>query len=310
MLAVSVHMSGAAPTKAKQGDNRSVSSKKQQGTAQKSKGTHTLRGKNGKPAQKADKDRKGNSRRTAKARGTHGTPAPAVVEEVSDDGEFMEYKVRKGDTLENLALRFGLERDDIVQSNNNLGKKLAPGRTLLIPRVGESDNDKEEEYVELSSKPLKLWKSQEEKYMLVKVAKSFMGAPYRYGGDSVRGLDCSAYVKKIYDIFDVQLPRSARDQFRAGSKVPRDDLAVGDLVFFRTKRYVKYATHVGIYIGDGNFIHSSSAHCKIGVRIDSLKSDFYTKTFLGATRVKKAPDDNTDTTKYPDIPFTYNNQNS
>ena len=122
--------------------------------------------------------------------------------------------------------------------------------------------------------------------MLVKVAKSFMGAPYKYGGTTVKGLDCSAYVKKIYEIFDVQLPRSARDQFQVGSKIRREELAVGDLVFFKTKRYVKYPTHVGIYIGDGNFIHSSSGHGRIGVKIDALSSDYYSNVFTGATRIK------------------------
>jgi cell wall-associated NlpC family hydrolase len=127
--------------------------------------------------------------------------------------------------------------------------------------------------------------------MLVKVAKSFMGAPYKYGGETVRGLDCSAFVKKIYDIFDVQLPRSAREQFMVGNKISKDELAVGDLVFFKTKRYVKYPTHVGIYIGDGNFIHSSSTRSKLGVKVDALSSDFYSRTFVGATRVKKSTDD-------------------
>ena len=63
---------------------------------------------------------------------------------------------------------------------------------------------------------------------------------------------------KMYGIFEVRLPRSARKQFCAGSKVDKDDLAVGDLVFFKTKPYAQYPTHVGIYIGNGQFIHTSS----------------------------------------------------
>ncbi len=141
-----------------------------------------------------------------------------------------------------------------------MGKKLP--KVILIPKIIEVDDT--EEFIELSKKPLKPWRNNEEKYMLVKVAKSFMGAPYKYGGETVRGLDCSAFVKKIYDIFDVQLPRSAREQFMVGNKISKEELAVGDLVFFKTKRYVKYPTHVGIYIGDGNFIHSSSTRCKLG----------------------------------------------
>jgi peptidoglycan DL-endopeptidase LytE len=293
----------APPAKAKTGEKQNASPKKQHAAVEKQKNSRTLKAQTPKDRHRVRADRKGSTRTASGHKATRTAQAAVVSEEAETDGDFLEYKVRKGDTLENVALKFGLERDDILESNNNLGKRLAPGRTLLIPKVMEAE--REDEYVNLPGKALKSWKTHEEKYMLVKVAKSFMGAPYRYGGDSVRGLDCSAFVKKIYDIFDVQLPRSARDQFRVGPKITKDDLAVGDLVFFRTKRYVKYPTHVGIYIGDGNFIHSSSAHCKIGVRIDSLQSDFYTKTFLGGTRIKRSPDETPDITKNPDLPLNF-----
>ena len=203
-----------------------------------------------------------------------------------NDGEFIEYKVKKGDTIDKIATFFNVDREELIESNNLQGlknKKLSPGRTVLVPKIIDEG---EEEIVNLTNKPIKPWKDSDEKYMLVKVAKSFMGAPYKYGGNTVKGLDCSAYVKKIYEIFDVQLPRSAREQFRVGSQIRKEELAVGDLVFFKTKRYVKYPTHVGIYIGDGNFIHSSSGHGRIGVKIDALSSDYYTKAFTGATRIK------------------------
>lgn len=213
--------------------------------------------------------------------------ATVEISAVENDGEFIEYRPKKGDTLTKIASKFNLDKEDILESNNITGKKLP--KVILIPKIIEVNDS--EEFVELSNKPLKPWRNNDEKYMLVKVAKGFMGAPYKYGGESVRGLDCSAFVKKIYDIFDVQLPRSAREQFTVGNKISKEELAVGDLVFFKTKRYVKYPTHVGIYIGDGNFIHSSSTRNKLGVKVDALSSDFYTRTFVGATRVKKSPDD-------------------
>jgi peptidoglycan DL-endopeptidase LytE len=210
------------------------------------------------------------------------------------DGEFIEYRTKKGDTLDKIALRFGVDTDEIMEANELSSKKLSPGKTILIPKVPDEQGD---EFVSLSTRPLKIWKNSDEKYMLVKVAKSFMGAPYKYGGESVRGLDCSAFVKKIYDIFDVQLPRSAREQFGAGSKIDKGALSVGDLVFFKTKRYVKYPTHVGIYIGDGNFIHSSSGQARIGVKIDALSSEFYAKAYIGAVRVKRPSEENADALK-------------
>jgi peptidoglycan DL-endopeptidase LytE len=212
-----------------------------------------------------------------------------------NDGEFTEYKTKKGDTIEKIAMMFNVDKNDILEANNLKDKKLSPKKVILIPKITEEEKD--DEFITLTNKPLKPWKSSEEKYMLVKVAKSFVGAPYKYGGESVKGLDCSAYVKKIYDIFDVQLPRSARDQFKTGWKISKDNLAIGDLVFFKTKRYAKYPTHVGIFIGDGNFIHSSSGHNRLGVKIDSLSSDFYSRTYIGATRVKQTSDENAETTK-------------
>ncbi len=203
------------------------------------------------------------------------------------EGEFIQYKVEKGDTLESLAEKFDLEKDDILDLNNLKKKRLTPGKVIRLPRP-EGVND--EEIVALapdagSNYPLKKWRNEDERGMLVKVAKSFAGAPYRYGGDSVRGLDCSAYVKKIYEIFEVQLPRTAREQYCAGPRVAQNDLTTGDLVFFRTRKQVTYPTHVGIYIGDGRFIHASS-YCRQGVRISSLSEDYYAKRFLGAVRVK------------------------
>jgi LysM repeat protein len=218
-----------------------------------------------------------------------------VLTAVENDGEFIEYRPKKGDTLAKIASKFNLDKEDILESNNITGKKLP--NVILIPKIIEVDDS--EEIIELSNRPLKPWRNNDERYMLVKVAKGFMGAPYKYGGESVRGLDCSAFVKKIYDIFDVQLPRSAREQFKVGYKITKDQLVVGDLVFFKTKRYVKYPTHVGIYIGDDNFIHSSSNRNKLGVKVDALSSDFYSKTFIGATRVKKSPDDTAESPRNP-----------
>jgi len=213
------------------------------------------------------------------------------------EGEFIQYKVEKGDTLESLAEKFDLEKDDILDLNNLKKKRLKPGKVIRLPRP-EGENN--EEIIALapdlgSSYPLKKWKSEDERGMLVKVAKSFAGAPYRYGGDSVKGLDCSAYVKKIYDIFEVQLPRTAREQYCAGPRVAQNDLTTGDLVFFRTRKQVTYPTHVGIYIGDGRFIHASS-YCRQGVRISSLSEDYYAKRFIGAVRVKTLQPESSEST--------------
>jgi cell wall-associated NlpC family hydrolase len=137
------------------------------------------------------------------------------------------------------------------------------------------------------------WKNQDEPGVLVRVAESFAGAPYKLGGDTVRGLDCSAFVRKMYAIFGVKLPRSAEQQFSTGLKIDRDDLTAGDLVFFRTKRCARYPTHVGIYIGEGQFVHTSSFRRR-GVRIDRLSEAYFSKTYAGAVRVKAPATENSD----------------
>lgn len=208
---------------------------------------------------------------------------------VNDDDEYIRYRVRRGETLDRVAERFNIDKEEIVDLNQFKRKGLRPGSVVLIPKT--NDGLDEEAPVVLNDRPLSPWKNPEEQVTLVKVAKSFSGAPYKYGGDTVRGLDCSAFVKKMYEIFEVQLPRSAREQYCAGPKVDRDDLITGDLVFFKTQRFAKYPTHVGIYIGDDKFIHASSLLSR-GVKIDRLSDGYFSKTYTGAVRVKAPPSTN------------------
>jgi LysM repeat protein len=205
-----------------------------------------------------------------------------TLPDIKDNGEYIEYRLRRGETLEKVAARFNVDTDEIVDLNRAAKKRLRVGSVLFIPKVDEQSEDVP---LVLDHRPLPPWRNAEEQGILVKVAKSFAGTPYKYGGDTVRGLDCSAFVKKMYEIFEVQLPRSAREQFRAGPRVDRDDLITGDLVFFRTKRYAKYPTHVGIYIGDDKFIHASSLLSR-GVKIDRLSDSYFARTYTGAVRVK------------------------
>jgi LysM repeat protein len=219
-----------------------------------------------------------------------GTKKPlAVVEKVADEEnenpEYIEYKVQRGDTIEKLARQFNIDKEELVELNDIGKRRLKPGALVFIPKAGE---DSEDAPLPLRDRPLNAWRNEDERGILVKVAKSFSGAPYRYGGESVRGLDCSAFVKKMYEIFEVQLPRSAREQFHAGQKVNKEELTTGDLVFFKTKRYVKYPTHVGIYIGEDMFIHASSL-LRRGVKVDSLNGNYFSRTYVGAVRVKAPP---------------------
>ena len=116
---------------------------------------------------------------------------------------------------------------------------------------------------------------------LLRVARRMLEVPYRFGGTTLWGLDCSGFVQKTFAFLNLDLPRSAREQFREGTKVARTDLSPGDLVFFRT--YAKYPSHVGIYLGDNRFVHASSRERK--VTVDSLDAPYYMKHYIGAKRL-------------------------
>ena len=116
---------------------------------------------------------------------------------------------------------------------------------------------------------------------IVNTSMQYIGVPYVFGGNSPRyGLDCSAYVKLVYSQVGINLPRTADAQFEVGIPVSSSDLLPGDAVFFET--YAPGASHVGIYIGDGNFIHASSSK---GVTISSLGASYYSTHYLGARRM-------------------------
>ncbi len=116
---------------------------------------------------------------------------------------------------------------------------------------------------------------------MIRVAKKMLSIPYLWGGATLRGIDCSAYVRKVYGFLNMELPRSAREQFLVGERVEKGDLSIGDLVFFRT--YAKYPSHVGIYLGDNRFIHASSLSRE--VKISSLDLPYYEKRYIGAKRL-------------------------
>jgi hypothetical protein len=115
---------------------------------------------------------------------------------------------------------------------------------------------------------------------LVKTAKRYIGIPYRWGGESPEtGFDCSGFTMVVYQLNGLDLPRSSRQQYRAGRPVSRSQLRKGDLVFFATSGG-KRVSHVGIYTGDGKFLHASGSGRKI--RISSLSETYFKSRFVGA----------------------------
>ncbi len=110
---------------------------------------------------------------------------------------------------------------------------------------------------------------------------SWLGTPYKYGGTSKEGTDCSGMVLTIYKkLYNIDTKRSAYDLWQQSSSVKRDQLKDGDLVFFKIN--FKQVSHVGIYIANGYFVHATSSR---GVIIDHLDTKYYADRFANGGRV-------------------------
>ncbi len=228
-------------------------------------------------------------------RGSSGRPADPKKTEI--------YRVKKGDTLRNIALMADCSEKQIRRMNHLKSGPLKVGRRLILPSrpeqpvVTEADEALGEEAVpeeviqaevreELQRQNpdpvIGKWTSPEERNLFIRVVKTFLGVPYRYGGSTLKGLDCSAFVKRVYEIVDISLPRTAREQSLSGKWVAKGELEEGDLVFFRTRRI---NDHVGIYIGKDEFVHLSSRNK--AAKIDNLNESYFQKRFIRGVRVKE-----------------------
>lgn len=227
------------------------------------------------------------------------------------------YRVRNGDTLARIAKKTGTSVTLLRELNGLKGSSLSIGMALALKAkrdpdmlpfsatleyaknellheqeeeddgiAGDETMARQERRARESASLLGSWSTPDEQQLLVKVAMGFLGAPYRLGGFSMKGLDCSGLVKKIYQTFNIDLPRTAFEQSHVGLRVARGKLLEGDLLFFNTRRTLG---HVGIYIGNDQFVHASSR--KRGVRIDNLNTPYYDKRFVRAVRLKGNDDD-------------------
>ncbi len=106
------------------------------------------------------------------------------------------------------------------------------------------------------------------------------GTPYRYGGETSNGIDCSAFTQQVFrDFFAKEIPRNTRSQLQEGKGIRRKSIKTGDLIFFKTGRR---SLHVGISMGDGDFIHASVSS---GVMISNIAEHYWAVRYLGARRV-------------------------
>ncbi|MCS7164050.1 MAG: LysM peptidoglycan-binding domain-containing protein [Thermodesulfovibrio sp.] len=218
----------------------------------------------------------------------------------SDSNEPSYHIVKSGETLFRIAKKYNMSVEELKSLNGLSSNKISKGQKLIvktsnkptenislrenekIPLLASTKLDieeKTEEIEEIKASEDLSQMSITERILLF--AKKMLHLPYRFGGNSFNGLDCSFFVKKVYSMVGIELPRSAREQFTLGVPVKKDELQPGDLVFFRT--YAKFPSHVGIYLGDNLFIHASTRSKK--VTIDSLETPYYLSRYIGAKRI-------------------------
>ena len=207
----------------------------------------------------------------SKITSTHTQSAQKPVQKKST-----KYVVKRGDTLGLIAKRYGVSVGSLKTANNMRGNGIKAGQKITIP--GSAEYRIQEKKTAYSSN------NNNTKEGIIRMAKQYLGAPYKFGGYSFKtGIDCSGYVKKIFSKFNVELPRTARDiYYNAGIRVLKSQLQTGDLVFFRT--YASYPSHVGIYMGNNLFIHASSGARKVA--ITSLDKKYYRNRYIGAKRIR------------------------
>ncbi len=221
-------------------------------------------------------------------------PAVKVAQKVSSETE--PYIVKQGDSLYTLSKRVGLSAEEIKRMNQLQTNTLKIGQKLILVKQKSNREEEPEELGDAEevqesqqaqgenqtiSEPLGKWRDPEERSLFIRVVKTFLGVPYRLGGSTLKGLDCSAFVKRVFEIFNVQLPRTAREQLRIGKKVGRGELEEGDVVFFKT-RWANNA-HVGIYIGNNQFVHASYRSKE--VRVDNLDTPYFNQRFINGVRI-------------------------
>lgn len=164
-----------------------------------------------------------------------------------------------------LAFFCGVCTPQTSPANDELGKFIADKG--LLNRISEAGNQMQNQASEL-----------------VVGAMAFLGVPYRRGGNSAdSGFDCSGFVKAIYEqSIGLVLPRSAAQQAAATQTIDKSELRPGDLVFFNTMR--RAFSHVGIYVGNGKFIHSPKPGAE--VRVEDMGLAYWTRRYDGARRVQ------------------------
>lgn len=224
----------------------------------------------------------------------------SIESEYKGEEPFILYEVKEGETLYTISLRYNVSIDLLKNLNHLEDNIILAGQKIKIPYNPFKTNTFsfknpavyfEQKRGEPLSEKLttnflsKFAISEKEENLLQKkfleISQQYKDYKYKFGGNGNGYLDCSMFVKLVYERLGIQLPRTSYEQFLVGIPVEKEELIPGDLLFF--SRNGERISHVGIYIGENKFIHFSSS--RKGFGIDSLDEPYFYSKFVGAKRV-------------------------
>ena len=243
--------------------------------------------------------------------------AGSLVQIPVSSADWPVHTVESGQTLWRIGKGYGITVDQLVQANQLRDTNLMPGQRLRLPRATRpkwtsppaptalataypSQPERGSDPLELSGEVWveivladggKAWVRSEDlvvgswrpkdRLELIDTAREFIGTPYKWGGTNPNGYDCSGYVQEVFRLSGHSVPRMADAQYEKLQKVDTEALEPGDLVFFNTDG--SGVSHVGIYSGDGKFLHASSSR---GVIESELTQSYYAERYVGGARVE------------------------
>lgn len=177
------------------------------------------------------------------------------------------YAVKPGDSLWKISRSYDTTVERIQELNSLDSSIIFPGQQLLVAKDGES------------SPAIEVSRGTSRIDTVMNYAKSFIGAPYVFGGQSPKGFDCSGYIQYVFNKFGVDLPRTADEQFDGGRRISSQEAKPGDIVAFKSGGEI---SHTGIYLGGGKFISATSSS---GVMIASVYGPYWGEHFYGFSRI-------------------------
>lgn len=178
------------------------------------------------------------------------------------------YTVKRGDTLSAIANTYRMDVMQLMRINNLTSTTIEIGQVLRVQGAAAP--------VQNVAAP-----AARNTVTVRAAAMNLLGVPYRLGATGGGALDCSAYVQAVFRNLGVQLPRTTGEQWRVGVAVARGNLQVGDLVFFNTMG--RGVSHVGIYLGQGQFANANSFHGRTVV--DNFSNAYWSTRFVGGRRI-------------------------